>query len=219
MLCDEALREHIRRNLGTLEVRPADPGVQRIAAVAVTVVEEGEGARIEDLARPVGWSREAALILTLRASDLRDHPGQWALPGGRVDAGESAEQTALRELAEEVGLVLAPEAVLGRLDDYVTRSGFAITPVVVWAGTARTLTANPGEVESIHRIAVSEFMRSDAPLLDRIADSEHPVLRMPVGSSWIAAPTAAVLYQFRELCIAGRATRVNHFEQPLFARR
>ena len=115
--------------------------------------------------------------------------------------------------------MLDADAVLGRLDDYVTRSGFAITPVVVWAGAAPTLTANPAEVESIHRIAVAEFMRADAPLLEALADSEHPVLRMPVGESWIAAPTAAVLYQFRELCIAGRPTRVDHFEQPLFARR
>lgn len=219
MLCDDSLKEHIRRNLGTLDLRRADPGTHRIAAVAVAVAEEGEGARLEGLANPAGWSREAALILTRRASDLRDHAGQWALPGGRVDAGESAEQTALRELAEEVGLTLDPGAVLGRLDDYVTRSGFAITPVVVWAGTAQALAANPAEVASIHRIPVSEFMRTDAPLLDRIADSEHPVLRMPVGLTWIAAPTAAVLYQFRELCIAGRPTRVDHFEQPLFARR
>ena len=214
-----SLKEQIRRHLGALEIRRADPGTHRIAAVAVAVAEEGEGAHLEGLADPAGWSREAALILTRRASDLRDHPGQWALPGGRVDAGESAEETALRELAEEVGLVLDAGAVLGRLDDYVTRSGFAITPVVVWAGTARTLAANPAEVASIHRIPVHEFMRTDAPLLDRIADSEHPVLRMPVGTSWIAAPTAAVLYQFRELCIAGRPTRVGHFEQPLFARR
>jgi 8-oxo-dGTP pyrophosphatase MutT (NUDIX family) len=219
MLCDDALKEQVRRHLVTLNVRRADPGVHRIAAVAVAVAEEGEGARLEGIADPAGWSREAALILTRRASSLRDHPGQWALPGGRVDAGESAEETALRELAEEVGLALDPGAVLGRLDDYVTRSGFTITPVVVWAGTARALAANPAEVESIHRIPVSEFMRGDAPLLERIADSEHPVLRMPVGSSWIAAPTAAVLYQFRELCIAGRPTRVDHFEQPLFARR
>lgn len=219
MLCDDALKAQIRRHLGTLDLRRAGPGAQRAAAVAVAVAEEGEGAWIEGLARPAGWSRNAALILTRRAPDLRDHAGQWALPGGRVDAGESAEETALRELAEEVGLVLDPGAVLGRLDDYVTRSGFAITPVVVWAGTARTLTANPAEVESIHRIAVSEFMRADAPLLDRVADSEHPALRMPVGLSWIAAPTAAVIYQFRELCIAGRPTRVDHFEQPLFARR
>jgi len=219
MLCDDTLKAQIRRHLGTFELRRADPGVHRIAAVAVAVAEEGEGARIEGLARPAGWSREAALILTRRASGLRDHPGQWALPGGRVDAGESAEQTALRELAEEVGLVLDPDAVLGRLDDYVSRSGFAITPVVVWAGTAPTLAANPTEVESIHRIAINEFMRADAPLLDAVADSVHPVLRMPVGDTWIAAPTAAFLYQFRELCFGGRVTRVAHFEQPLFARK
>jgi hypothetical protein len=105
------------------------------------------------------------------------------------------------------------------LDDFVTRSGFVMTPVVVWAGAARTLVANPQEVASIHRIPIREFMRTDAPWLDRENDREELVLRMPVGSTWIAAPTAAVLYQFRELCIAGRATRVAHFEQPLFARR
>ena len=78
---------------------------------------------------------------------------------------------------------------------------------------------DPGEVASIHGIPVNEFMRADAPLLDAIGDSAHPALRMPVGQHWIAAPTAAVLYQFRELCIAGRPTRVAHFEQPLFARK
>jgi 8-oxo-dGTP pyrophosphatase MutT (NUDIX family) len=219
LLCDEALRERIVRQLGAFALRRADPGSHRLAAVAVAVAEEGGGAEVEGLARPSGWSREAALLLTRRNSGLRNHPGQWALPGGRLDAGETAEEAALRELAEEIGLVLDAGSVLGRLDDYVTRSGFAITPVVVWAGRAPGLVANPAEVESIHRIAVREFMRADAPLLDPIADSEHPVLRMPVGVSWIAAPTAAVLYQFRELCIAGRPTRVGHFEQPLFARR
>jgi 8-oxo-dGTP pyrophosphatase MutT (NUDIX family) len=159
------------------------------------------------------------LILTRRALGLRNHPDQWALPGGRVDAGETAEQGALRELVEEVGLELGPSAVLGRLDDFITRSGFVITPVVVWGGAAPKLVANAVEVASIHRIPVSEFMRADAPWLDHEDDSEQPVLRMPVGSGWIAAPTAAVLYQFRELCIAGRPTRVAHFEQPLFARR
>lgn len=219
MQCDDALRERIANHLGAFERHRAIPGAHRVAAVAVVVAEEGDGARLEGIATPAAWSREAALILTRRAPDLRHHPDQWALPGGRVDAGESAEQAALRELAEEVGLDLEPSAVLGRLDDFVTRSGFVITPVVVWAGAARTLVANPAEVASIHRIPVREFMRTDAPWLTREDDGEQPVLRMPVGSSWIAAPTAAVLYQFRELCIAGRATRVSHFEQPLFARR
>ena len=219
MLCDDALKELIRRHLGSVEPMRADPGTHRVAAVAVAVAEEGDGAQLDGIPDPAAWSREAALILTRRASALRNHAGQWALAGGRLDAGESAEQTALRELAEEVGLVLDASAVLGRLDDFVTRSGYVITPVVVWAGAARHLVANPAEVASIHRIPVREFMREDAPWLDHEDGSEQPVLRMPVGNTWIAAPTAAVLYQFRELCIAGRPTRVAHFEQPLFARR
>ena len=219
MLFDGSLREQIQRNLSAFQLQRADPGAHRFAAVAVAVTEEGDGARLDGLPTPEVWSRDAALILTRRAVGLRNHPQQWAFPGGRLDADESAEVAALRELVEEVGLDLGPDAVLGRLDDFVTRSGFVITPVVVWGGPARGLVANAAEVASVHRIPVSEFMRTDAPWLDRVDDSDQPVLRMPVGNTWIAAPTAAVLYQFRELCIAGRATRVAHYEQPAFARR
>ena len=107
--------------------------------------------------------------------------------------------------------------MLGRLDDFTTRSGFVITPVVVWAGAGDALVPNAAEVASIHRIPVDELLRVDAPMLENLPEHEHPVLRMPVGNSWIAAPTAALLYQFRELCLLGRATRVAHFEQPRFA--
>jgi 8-oxo-dGTP pyrophosphatase MutT (NUDIX family) len=157
------------------------------------------------------------MLLTRRADHLRSHAGQWALPGGRIEPGESAEGAALRELAEEVGLRLAPQAVLGRLDDYATRSGYLITPVVVWAGAARDLRPDPDEVASVHRIPLQEFLRADAPILNQVQGAEHPVLRMPVGERWIAAPTAAFLYQFRELCLRGRPTRVAHFDQPYFA--
>lgn len=196
---------------------PEGGGDRRRAAVAIAVLEEGAGADLPGLPRHDQWSRRAALLLTRRAGHLRQHAGQWALPGGRLDDGETPEQAALRELDEEVGLRLPPDAVLGRLDDYATRSGYTITPVVVWAGRAEVLSPNADEVSSVHRIPVAEFLRSDAPLLNRIPQSEHPVLRMPVGTAWIAAPTAAMLYQFREVLILDRPTRVAHFEQPVFA--
>lgn len=219
MLLDSALRASIARHLAAWPVQRAAHGEHRHAAVAVAVCQEGMGAHLAGVPAPEAWSEQAALILTRRATTLGNHPGQWALPGGRVDPGESPRAAALRELAEEVGLVLGPDAVLGELDDYATHSGFVITPVVVWAGEARELVASAAEVASIHRIPVHEFMRADAPLLEASEDPARPVLRMPVGQGWIAAPTAAVLYQFREVCIAGRPTRVAHFEQPLFARR
>ena len=211
------LRQRIARHLQAFELHGADAGGLRTAAVAVAIADEGSGAALAGIRQPEGWSTEAALLLTKRADALRNHAGQWALPGGRIDAGETPEQAALRELHEEVGLRLGEDSLLGRLDDFVTRSGYVITPVLVWAGAARELVPNPHEVRSIHRIPVSEFLRVDAPMLENRPDSEHPVLRMPVGNSWIAAPTAAVLYQFRELCLCGRTTRVAHFEQPLFA--
>jgi mutator protein MutT len=216
---DLALRQQVESSLRAHSVHVAAPGTHRAAAVAVAVCEEGTGANLPGIAAPSGWSTRASLLLTRRAEGLTSHSGQWALPGGRIDPGETAEQAALREMAEEVGLSPGPGSVLGRLDDFATRSGYVITPIVVWAGAARDLVPNPGEVASIHRIPLAEFMRADSPMLEMLADSEHPVLRMPVGDGWIAAPTAAVLYQFREVCLLGRTTRVAHFEQPLFARK
>ncbi len=214
---DEQLKARITQALATFTVFALSDSATRAAAVALAVCDTGYGADLAGLPQHASWSTEAALVLTRRSGNLRSHAKQWALPGGRIDAGESAEQTALRELAEEVGLQLDGDAVLGRLDDFVTRSGFVMTPIVVWAGSARNMSANPGEVESIHRIPVEEFLRADAPMLEQLPGSPHSVLRMPVGDRWIAAPTAAILYQFRELCLLGRPTRVSHFEQPVFA--
>ena len=219
MNLDDTLRKLVADRLARFEPHSLGAPASRRAAVAMALIEEGTGAMLPGIEAPGHWSSGAAMLLTRRSEQLRNHPGQWALPGGGIDDGESPEQAALRELHEEVGLLLGPGAILGRLDDFVTRSGFAITPVVVWAGEARQLEPSVDEVASIHRIPLREFMRADAPWLDPIEDSDQPVLRMPVGLTWIAAPTAAFLYQFREVCIAGRATRVAHFEQPLFARR
>ena len=125
------------------------------------------------------------------------------------------------EAADELGDLHAPEAVdglLGALDDYVSRSGFVISPLVFWGGRADALVPDPSEVASVHRIPLTELLREDLLQLEPPETEGRPILRIRIGQSWMAAPTAALLYQFREVCIAGNATRVSHFDQPLFAR-
>lgn len=222
LACAGQLRTSISQRLSSFELSPPLPATAgstflRRAAVCVAIIEEGHGANLAHLPIHEKWSTQAALLLTRRAGHMRSHAGQWALPGGRIDASETPEEAALRELQEEVGLRLDEHHILGRLDDFVTRSGYQITPVVVWAGSAHDLSPNEAEVASIHRISMLEFLRADAPMLAVEAHSSQQVLRMPVGNSWIAAPTAAILYQFREVCLLDRVTRVAHFEQPHFA--
>ncbi len=217
MNCNDALKARITTHLAEFALNDHAAATGKAAAVALCVVDEGFGADLSGLPSHERWQSAAALVLTRRSSKLRNHPGQWALPGGRIDADETPVQTALREMHEEVGLDLDDGAVLGTLDDFVTRSGFLITPVVIWAGADTKLVRNEDEVDSIHRIPVTEFLREDAPLLDYREGGGAPVLRMPVGDSWIAAPTAAMLYQFAQVCLLGNAIRVAHYDQPKFA--
>jgi len=214
---DQSLLDLIVHNLGQHDVAELEPREHTRAAVAFTLVDCSEPANMANIPFSADAREEAAYILTTRAPRLSSHAGQRAYPGGRVDPGESVEQAALRELEEEVDLRLDSGSVLGRLDDYATRSGYVITPVVVWGGSNVELTPNPGEVDLVHRIPLNELMRDDAPILETIAGSEHPVLKMPLGDEWFAAPSAAIAYQFREVALLGRSTRVAHYEQPRFA--
>jgi 8-oxo-dGTP pyrophosphatase MutT (NUDIX family) len=213
----ESLKERIRSRLDAFPVKLAEVDDAHHAAVAITVTDTGFGADLPGLPVHEVWNDAPALILTRRSATLRKHAGQWAFPGGRLDPGETVVETALREMHEEVNVLIDPDQVLGRLDDFVTRSGFVMSPVVVWGGSSLETEPNPDEVASVHRIPVSEFLREDAPMLSSMVGSEHPVLRMPVGTDHIAAPTAALIYQFREVCLLGRETRVAHYEQPSFA--
>ncbi|MEZ4593014.1 MAG: CoA pyrophosphatase [Chloroflexota bacterium] len=216
--CNKALRQTITANVQQFPFQSGElQAGKRAAAVAITVVHVAHTPTVYGIPVAPDCEMEAAVLITRRSLNLKKHAGQWALPGGSIDAGETPEETAVRELAEEVSLKLGMEAVIGRLDDYTTRSGFTIKPVVVWGGRVNNLQANPAEVQSIHRIPLAELLRDDAPILKSIPESKHPVLLMPIGQSWIAAPTAAILYQFREVCLLGKQTRVAHFDQPYFA--
>ena len=214
---NQQLRETLFNNLNSFSIQEITDHDKKHAAVAVVLTNCDRPANIANIKFDQNACDQAAFILTTRSAKLNNHRGQRAFPGGRIDAGETAEQAALRELQEEVGLQLEAEQILGRMDDYATRSGYVITPIVVWAGDNVTMRANPDEVELIHRIPVRELLRDDAPILEPIAESQHPVLKMPLGDEWFAAPTAAIAYQFREVALLGRSTRVVNFEQPYFA--
>jgi 8-oxo-dGTP pyrophosphatase MutT (NUDIX family) len=203
---DDATRRNIAELCAAFARLPeSEPATAlKRAAVALVLVEADAAAD------------GAAFVLTRRASSLRSHRGQWALPGGRCDAGETPVTAALRELREELGLALGDENVLGLLDDYPTRSGYLITPVVVWSGRGAVLTPNPDEVASAHRISLSEVERADAFDFTLIPESTRRVIRFRLAGQLIHAPTAAMIYQFSEV-LAGRATRVADLEQPVFA--
>ena len=203
---DDATRRNIAARCAGFARLPETgqaPALKR-AAVAIALIGADESAA------------ETAMLLTRRAAGLRTHRSQWALPGGRCDSGETPGEAALRELHEELGLAPEPGSVLGLLDDYPTRSGYLITPVVVWAAAGGEISPNPQEVASVHRIGLDAIEHDDAFDFTAIPESTRRVIRFHHDSGVIHAPTAALIYQFREV-LAGRDTRVAELEQPVFA--
>jgi 8-oxo-dGTP pyrophosphatase MutT (NUDIX family) len=161
------------------------------------------------LSPPSGQS----LLITRRARGLSNHASQWALPGGRRDPGESIEDTALRELREETGLALTGDAVLGILDDFVTRSGYVMSPVVLWGGEpAHDFAGDASEVSGIYQIPLQDF--DVEPEVITIPESDAPVLRLPLLGRYVHAPTAAIIYQFCQAALHGRQERVAHYDAP-----
>jgi len=231
---DEALREQFQARLEAHPRRTAIDPTKRHAAVAVVIVDSEVGQdRVdpapvddwiagrpmpEDLdGRMVGVSGGAAFLLCRRAARLSSHAAQWALPGGRVDPGETVVEAALRELDEELGIRLPDSTVLGLLDDYPTRSGYVMTPVVIWGGGRLEPRPAPDEVVAAYRVGLHQLQRDDSPRFIAIPESPRPVVQIPLGNDLIHAPTGAVLLQLRWLCMEGRDDAVDDLEQPVFA--
>jgi 8-oxo-dGTP pyrophosphatase MutT (NUDIX family) len=197
----EDLRAETVRKLAKFDRTEANRPDLRQAAVALVLIEDAEG-------RP-------CFLLTMRAATLRAHAGQYALPGGRIDEGESVIDAARRETWEEIGLDLPESAVLGLLDDFITRSGYVMTPVVMWGGTNPILNPSPDEVAILHVVPLADI--DIEPRLISIPESDAPVIQLPLFGNYVHAPTAAIVHQFREVVLRDRPTRVAHFEQPVFA--
>jgi 8-oxo-dGTP pyrophosphatase MutT (NUDIX family) len=235
------LRDRLGANVASHDRRRLPLGDRRHAAVALVVIDsdivehdqdpvpvsaldmsvvpggavDNRGRRLDG--RMVGVAGGASFLLCRRAVGMRRHAGQWALPGGRLDEGEEPLDAALREVEEELGLSLGPDNVVGWLDDYESRSGFVISPVVLWCEGMPELVPDPDEVFAVYRIGLHALEASE-PRLIPIPESELPVLQMPLGNDLIHAPTGAILLQFQRVALLGRnGERVDGYEEPVFA--
>jgi len=192
--------QQVRTRVGRFRRRAVDDPKLVPAAVAVVLLPNRPG-------RP-------SFLLTRRTATLQRHAAQWALPGGRRDPGESAATTAVRELWEELGVPSTGLEEIGLLDDYVTRSGYAITPVVLLASSIARLRPNPAEVAAAYRIPIETLTLPGMPILGE--QDGAVTLRLRILGRYVHPPTAAILHQLGELVVHGRETRVDHFAQPRF---
>lgn len=160
--------------------------------------------------------RRPCVPIFQRTSDMSRHAGQMALPGGRLHEGESPEDCAIRELHEELGLTVEAQDVVGLLDDFDTRSGFTITPVVICSGAEpAVLQPSKFEVAQLFVIPVPELRVAVAGA----AEGPSSGFSLRLERVEVFAPTAAILYQFSEVALDGRSVRVADFFQPPFTHR
>jgi mutator protein MutT len=194
-----ATAARVARNLRTFSPKTADCQL-RPAAVCLLLHEV----------------RGEAHVLVIKRVGRGRNAGQWALPGGKVEPGETASEAALREAQEEVGIAPEEVEVLGVLDDFPTMTGFRITPYVVQATAGWGPVRSPDEVHSVHPVPVSRLLRADVARWHRQPDGSS-LLRMQLRHDMVVhAPTGAILLQFCEVALHGRQISVADLVQPAF---
>jgi len=177
--------------------RLSDPA--RLARADATMTEGWEDTGHPPIASavlvPVVMHPSPTILLTLRTVKLSAHAGQVAFPGGRMEPGESAEQAALRESWEEVGLGPTLPKVLGRLPDHLTGTGYRITPVLALVEPPLQLIPEPGEVELIFEYDLSRLLDPALPQKQRakFRGAERSFWVWPHERHYVWGATAAIL--------------------------
>ena len=196
MLDGDAIRARIIRG----ETHPTRVRSDHVDALAAVL--RGETAPIAaSVLVPLILGPAPGVLLTQRTAQLSTHAGQVSFPGGRIDPGDAdAEAAALREATEEIGLRPEDVAVIGRLDDHLTGTGFRITPVVGLIPPGLPLEPNPDEVAAMFELPMAVLLDPNAP--QRREMEYRGRLRQfwvwPHPEHYIWGATAAILMQLAE---------------------
>jgi 8-oxo-dGTP pyrophosphatase MutT (NUDIX family) len=169
--------------LSAASVRADNTGSAVAAAVLVPLVNHADGLTV---------------LFTLRTQHLAYHPGQVSFPGGRAEVGETSIETALREAREEIGLQPEHTTILGTLPDYLTLTGYRITPVVALIDPAFEPTLDPFEVAEVFEVPLAFFLDSGNHQRHRALHqgTEREYLAMPFEDRFIWGATAGMLHDF-----------------------
>ncbi len=145
---------------------------------------------------PIVLGPTPGILLTKRNAHLNKHAGQISFPGGRIDASDAdAEAAALREAEEEIALERAHVEILGRLADYVTGTGYRITPVLGLLPPGLELRPAPEEVEAVFELPIDVLLDPDAPKRQRhhVRGNWREYWVWPHPEHYIWGATAAIL--------------------------
>ena len=158
----------------------------------------------------VNHPSQPTVLFTQRTAHLADHAGQISFPGGRCDEGDSGpEATALREAQEEVGIAPDRVGILGRLPEYRTVTGFAVTPVVGWIEPPMAYRPDPHEVAEVFEVPLSFLLdaRNHRHESAMFQGRMRKYWAMPYGERFIWGATAGMLVTFQRIVFGGGLDR------------